>query len=105
MLKSLQCRAITCDGLRMSFQVPLNSPGTGPPTGQFAAWAVGRGQGMLSGVEATAAGVTGWAVGVVADAMGALEPHAVRITTAIRPYQGLVNAVIARRASYRSPGS
>src|SRR6266487_2010353 len=105
MLKSLQRRSTTYEGLRTSLQVPLNSAGTGPPTGQFAAWAAGVAQGALSGVGTTATGVAVWALAVGAEAMGPLEPHAVRITTAIKLDQGLVNAIMARRASYRSPGT
>src|SRR5450759_822578 len=99
-LKSLQCRSMTYDGLRTSLQLPFSSDGTGPPAGQFAGCAAGLGQGVLSGVT-TATGATGWALGVSADMAGAGDPHAARITTAIRPDNGLVDAIMAREAWYR----
>src|SRR6266566_1107633 len=103
-LKSLQCKSTRYDGLRTSTQLPLNSGGTGPPTGQFGGWADGVGQGVLSGA-ATATGVAGWALGVGAEAMGALDSHAARIVSAIKPNNGLPAAIMARRASYRFPGT
>src|SRR6266550_8833730 len=105
-LKSLQCRSMAWDGSRTSFQFPLNSGGTGPPAGQFAGWwAGGVGQGVRSGVGIAATGVARWALGVGAEVMGGLDPHAARITTAIRPDQGFASAITARQASYRSPGT